>query len=259
MENRKVLICAPVREREYIIKEYLQGILELTYPKCFISIYWIVNDSTDSTLQILNEFRDNNISNYKDIKIDIINFGAPEDARTSIRRKSTFYTLATLRNKLLEYFLATDNEYLFSIDSDIVVQHDCLSQLLIDDKDVISAYVCNEIKKGRRGNALNIFRTEIQDENKNYIMGSSHIDVSTMLEIFECSLTGACYIIKRKVIESGARYAYGLAGEDMPFCLDVKKNGFNMFCRKSINGKILAEHKMYDLQRLRNAQKIRSV
>jgi len=256
MDNPKVLICAPVRNREYIIKEYLQGILELDYPRCLISIYWIVNDSSDSTLQILNEFRDNNISNYKDIKIDTINFGAPEDARTSIRRKATFYTLATLRNKLLEYFLTTDNEYLFSIDSDIIVKPNILRQLLSDNKDVISAYVCNEIRKGKRGNALTVFETEIQDEQGNKIKGSSHIDASTMPEMFKCDLTGACYLIKRAVIESGVRYAYGLAGEDMPFCLDVKKNGFEMFCRKSINGTSLAEHKMYDLKKLKHEQKV---
>ena len=54
----KVLIACPVKDRDWILPNYLQSVLELDYPKELIDIYWIVNNSSDNSLLMLESFRD---------------------------------------------------------------------------------------------------------------------------------------------------------------------------------------------------------
>jgi len=127
-----------------------------------------------------------------------------------------------LRNKVIDYFLSTDCEYLFSIDSDVIVNLDCLKKLLDVDKDMVSALIYNDYGRGNIGNVMVGL-----DKPK-------HLGFKEQKEIFECDITGACFLIKRRVLEAGCKYGYHVYGEDIPFCREVKKQGFKIFSRKDL-------------------------
>ena len=48
-----IMIGCPVRDREWILPKYLDSIYALSYPKENICLCFIVNDSTDNTLERL--------------------------------------------------------------------------------------------------------------------------------------------------------------------------------------------------------------
>jgi len=251
----KILIAAPIRQRQQVIDEYLDCIYKLDYPKNLICIYFLVNDSTDNTWEKVCEFRSKYLVEYSNIELEYINLGSSKDDRTGIRKKEIYSVLSVLRNKILSYFLTTDCTHLFSIDSDIMVKPDALKVLLSDDKDIISTWISNEFG-GKRGNALDfIDQTQkngdtdgkniiMSDKNGKPVKALKHIDVSvpTCPDIFMCDITGAVYLIKKSVIESGVRYGYYQAGEDVTFCENAKARGYKLFCRKG-----LAEHRMYHM------------
>ena len=242
MDYPYVLISAPIRNRASQLYKYLESIYQLDFPKRLISIYWIINDNRDSSLAILQKFQEHfgGINGlYRNIQIEEINLKSPPDARTSIRRKAIYKNLAFLRNKTLDYFLTTDNEYLFSIDSDIMVFSNCLKKLLKTDKDLISAEIANDFGRGFIGNTLKFISDSKHPDNGQYV----HLKLPDMPEIYEVDLTGAVFLAKRVVIESGAKYSNHSFGEDLPFCEAVKKNGFKMFSMKG-----LAIHDMQKLE-----------
>lgn len=238
----KILITAPVRNRAPQLYSYLEHICKLDYPKRSISIYWIINDSRDSSLAILEKFKKHfgGIDNlYRNITIKEINLSAPFDGRTSVRRKVIYGNLAFLRNKILEHFLTMDNEYLFNIDSDIYVKPDCLKKLLELNKDIVSAEIFNDFNRGDLGNTCKYISDLNHPQNNQYV----HYKLREMPNTYRVDLTGACYLIKRKVIEAGTKYSNDPFGEDKPFCEMARAKKFELWAIKG-----LAVHDMQKLE-----------
>ena len=55
MTQPRILLITPFRNESHSIKYYLKGLKALDYPHELIDVYWLENDSTDNTLQQLEE------------------------------------------------------------------------------------------------------------------------------------------------------------------------------------------------------------
>ncbi|MNV44745.1 hypothetical protein D3C71_1365140 [compost metagenome] len=53
-------------------------------------------------------------------------------------------------------------------------------------------------------------------------------------KLLEIDLTGAVYLVDRKVLEQGVRYGFNFQGEDIYFCKEAQKLNFKIFCDTSI-------------------------
>lgn len=226
---KKVLIGCPVRNRAWILPRYLQSLRNLDYDSRDIEYCFIVNDSTDNTLEILKAFRDD-VSN----QVRIINCNL-QGSNGHQRGQYSFFHLAILRNILLDEFLRSDCEYLLSVDSDILLPPNTIKALQEPQCDIISALVCNGHEIGDEG-IYNIL-------NRNPYGRYEHIRNFPSDQIFEVDCTGAAYLIKRKVIEKyRVRYSASRGSEDIGFCEDAKAKGIKIYC----NPQVVAEHVMHE-------------
>src|SRR3972149_412413 len=112
--NKNILIGSPIRNRGWILPEYLTHLEFLDYPKENLAFHFILNDSTDDSKYWLENWKNLNENKYRYVKIEEINFSYPEDlgcfgngrsgsAKISqVRRQYTYKALAELRNKLLD-------------------------------------------------------------------------------------------------------------------------------------------------------------
>lgn len=91
------------------LPDALQGIKHLRYDKKKIKIVFVDGGSTDGSLKILEEFRDQNIDEYKDIQVI-----------------SGRYDVTEGRNKCI---LNAEGEFILFIDSDVVVPSDLLMEV----------------------------------------------------------------------------------------------------------------------------------
>ena len=216
-----------MRNREKELSEfYLQCIKNIDYDKEKISVVFIVNDSTDDSLSIIEDFKKENYGIFHDIKIVERNVDYKTDGkiingnfikRYDRRGRGIYKLLADLRNMLLEIFLESGCDRLFSVDSDIEFDSNVLKNLLAYDKDIISATIDN-------GGVHNIM---FADSDRGY----RHLRVGDKIpkDPFECDLTGAIYLINRNVIGGGVRYGDHDLGEDIPFCESAKSLGFKIW------------------------------
>jgi len=224
----KVMIGCPVRNRAWILPYYLQSLKNLHKKDIELSYCFIINDCTDSSPQILAEF-----ARIEPGRVRLINkdHSIPGGFR---RGEYNLKRLAELRNILLQAFLESDNDYLFSVDSDILVPQDALIQLIEDDCDIVSALVCNGHEIGDPG-IFNILR---QKYDGSYV----HIRDFPRDKIFPVDCTGAAYLIKRKVVEAGVCYSSRWGGEDIAFCKAAQALGFNIYC----DGRVECQHCMQE-------------
>ena len=214
--NKKVMIGCPVRNRAWVLPRYLECLGKVEYPPEKTEYCFVINDCVDETPEILESFASEQRSPVKLIRMD---YGHDQGHD---RGKYSFARLASLRNLLLEGFLDSDADYLFSVDSDILVPPSALNCLLEDDCDIVSALVCNGHELGNE-KIFNILKRK----NGRWM----HLLEFPRDKIFQVDCTGAAYLIKRRVIEAcGVRYSAALGAEDIGFCHSAGKKGIKIFC-----------------------------
>lgn len=224
----KIIIGAPIKDRAWILPEYLNVLKNIDYHNKQYLFY--ENHSTDDTFKILRKFAMRyTCTLHQDIEGEHVGSSRYEYS------KNEYGHLANIRNKFLDYFLETDGEYLFSIDSDIIVPSNIIKELIkcIDQNTIIGAAVCNipngKIDGRTPGNFMQS-HGEIMVHPIGYVpQGLYNVDV-----------IGACYLIPRKVIEDGIRYAPNQQGEDIPFCRKAKEKGYRLL----VNMDIRPDHRM---------------
>lgn len=215
----KILIGCPVHNRGWILPYYLEHIRQIDYPEKNITLCFILNDCRDESLKIILDFRNKYLVEYADIIIREMNFNMADDTRQNRIDKKIYKRLAAVRNAFMECLSKED--YVFSVDSDILIPVDCLKRLLSHKKDIISALVYNDPAM-RYPNILNIRDGKIE-----------HYFDFPKDSLFEVDITGAVYLLKSEVCRK-VRYEYHIYGEDVPFCISAKKMGYSIWCDSSI-------------------------
>lgn len=221
-----VMIGCPVRDRDWILPLYLHYLLKLNYEKNRIVLCFILNDSTDSTEVILKDFAREYGSLYMKVLLLKYNTGAPKDARSSSVRKYIYKNLSDIRNQLLLQAREWGVDYLYSVDSDIMLLPDSLNKLIDSNKPIISAFIWNDVTK----TAPNIMKIKV--DNEGFLVFDHYLDYPTD-SLFECDVTGAVYLLNKEVVRK-VRYHYHVQGEDIGFCVDAKLQGFSIWCDSSI-------------------------
>lgn len=239
-QDKKILIGCPVSSRGWIIPYYLRNLYNLDYDKKLIDIYWIVNNSTDNSLELLQEFKQQYKNEYNSIGIEVCNSKNKftDNRKTEIRQKYSYYWLARLRNKLLKKCLALHADYLFSSDSDILFKRDILKRLLSHDKDIISSIIYNGyLYTGSPDEAYkysNILR-EVDHNLYEHIVNFriKYPDKNPLGTLVSCDYTGACILITKEVC-SKVKYGWHQQGEDVVFCRTAKQAGYDLWCDVSM-------------------------
>lgn len=216
----RILITAPVRNREWILEDYLKALQELDFDKESLAFHFILNDSVDNSKDILTKFKYIERTKYRYIRLSEVNFEAPKDlgeegqGRESgvDRDKFTHPMLAILRNLTLDLARMDNADYLFSVDSDIIVEPDILNKLIEANKDIVAGLISNGGSQAYNFLPFSGNRNEVKKE------------------IFEVKVTGACCLISKNVFNNRSiRYSEQFGtGEDLGFCESARH-----FCFKS--------------------------
>jgi len=203
-----VTICAPIRDRGWVIPRYLKHIDEMAYPKNRISLLWVVHDCTDATHDLLMDFG----KGYLSREVATLNLGKSPRyygdgaLRLATERAEVFDVLAYLRNWLFQRKPATA-DYMLSIDSDVLVTHNTLNDLLLlaDNNTIVSGIIKNAPNPG-------IY---------NFLMYDKQTDTYTRKNAcrsipdvpFTVGLAGAVTLYPRQACELG-RFSVCKTGED---------------------------------------------
>jgi len=234
--GQKILVACPVYSRGWVIPDYLRNLYNLDYDKKLINIYWIINNSTDNSLVLLQEFKRRYKNQYNSIELEVYNSKDKftDDRRLKIRLKSTYYWLSELRNKLLKKCLDLNADYLFSSDCDILFKRDILKRLLSHDKHIVSSLLYNGylVTKSldeayKYPNILKKVDNNRYEHIVNYRV--KYPDKNPFGTLISCDLTGACILISKEVCAK-AKYGWHQQGEDEYFCRSAKQAGYDIWC-----------------------------
>ncbi|MBI4739791.1 glycosyltransferase family 2 protein [Candidatus Woesearchaeota archaeon] len=155
------------------------------------------------------------------------------------------------RNMIREYALAHDYDYLFFVDTDIVIPRFALSRLLSHGKDIACGVYLSEINyAGHKFVAPILF--DFGDEESGRIYNVRGVVRDRLIEV---AATGfGCMLLSRRVLQDiGYRYNPAInSGEDILFCLDARAKGYKIYCDTSVK----CDHYGYPPQDKRNSKQL---
>ena len=212
----KVLIGAPVRVKNTVLKEFLTG------------------------LELLESFAKRNDTVLKKGS----ELSQSDDQYDGHNWK--FETLAKVtkyKNTIIQYCIDNGFDYLLLIDSDIVIDRRSILQLLSDNVDIVSNVFWNQWVKNGFMTAQCFWIPDIYLQesawNTPRPFAESHkirLDMYEQLKkpgLYEVDGTGAFTLVSRRALEAGVNFTdipnLKILGEDRPFCIRAGVLGFKLY------------------------------
>lgn len=242
----KVLVASPVYEgMEYCLNDFIEHLKQIDYSN--FKTLLVDNSETKHFFRKLNQ-----ILGIKAIYDDT-------SEEKNMRR------LISSRNKILDYAIKENYDYLLMMDCDVMVPRNIINSLLLHEKDVCSGLYFNIFQVDGGQKLLPVAYKEFTEEqfqgikqkfpeiiksrtDLRFNITKEDIEKGELLEVLYPS--AGCLMLSRKAFASGARY--GLldtqeklkSSDDIYFIKELRKRGFkiycdpNLICKHDIFGKL---------------------
>ena len=214
----RILIAAPLKQEPKIFREYQDSLDRLIIPDgVTVDRFFVVNDCDEVIPEIRNA------------EYIVIDTGDRYDKAVNdhIWTSDNLDKMPRLRNACIQRVRDGGYDYLFSIDTDLVLQPETLETLLDADKDIVSE----------------IFWTNGWCNAWMYDQSAGMKAEWSTPGLYRVGMTGACTLMKAEVFEAGVDYSpvpniKSLWGEDRFFCIRAACHGFEMW----VDSHFPAEH-----------------
>lgn len=238
---KKILIGSPIKQNPKILKEFLVSLETLDDTNCIVDCCFIDDNNEQVTSNLLYTYQ----KTHKGVHI--LNSGTVFTKHSRYHDhnwgRQLIERVATLKNLIIDFALEYGYDYLFLVDSDLVLHPKTLQRLLYVEKDIVSNIFWTKLSKGDEYEP----QVWLMDQRLCYDPSSpytkSHIIRTVKTQEFFSMLKergtyrvgglGACTLISKKVLQAGVNFdsLYNISfwGEDRSFCIRAVAAGFELF------------------------------
>jgi hypothetical protein len=242
--KKRVLIGSPIRQKPAILKEFLQSLLELN-TNSFEADYLFVDDNNDPESSLmLNSFG----LKLQEHCIIMKYANSAQDSyvcneRTHYWHEKIIWKVAHFKNCMIDYAVEHSYDYLFLIDSDIVLNPKTIDRLIETKKDIVANIFWTQWQPEN----CKLPQVWLMDEYKFYISNTNEqlspeeINARTIAFLqpllspgtYEVGGLGACTLLSQKALRAGVSFRkiknLTFWGEDRHFCIRAAALGIDLF------------------------------
>ena len=242
---KKLLIGSPIKQKPNILKVFLENLSKMNYEKLDVTYFFIDDNTEEEATNLLYEFKKSNnsviIKKYTDY-----NYSENEKYLTSEThnwKKSLIERITTFKDSIIEYAQSNNFDYLFFVDSDIVMNKQTIIHLIERNVDIVSEIFWTSWNLGDNL----VPQVWMQDESHLYIrdwdnqytdaekkqLSKDFIAKMKIPGIYEVGGLGACTLISKKALSYPISFKtisnISFWGEDRHFCVRAKSFGLNLY------------------------------
>ena len=239
--ERKILIGSPIHQKQNILYEFLESIKNI-YTRNYIIDYYFIDDNVEKESSLLLEnfiVEESNVyiekSNYNDIY--------EKDAKTHYWNNKLINKVAKFKDKIINFAKENQYDYLFFIDSDIVINSLTIDHLVSTGKDIISEVFWTKWTP----ESIELPQVWLEDEYNQYVSSGKNKITSEEKYLSTCDFVntlrkpgiyrvgglGACTLISQLAIKKGISFKkinnVSFKGEDRDFCIRAEALGIKLF------------------------------
>lgn len=238
LESR-VLIASPIRQKPLILTQFLQSLRELEHGDLRVDYFFIDDNDNPQSQTLLNEFsRKGSIKHIERTDEEKVMFKCDEN--THYWNNDAIYRVTKSKNRQIKFALENDYDYIFFIDSDLVLHSKTLTHLYSLNLDIVSEIFWTSWQPNSLplpnvwqydNYAFAIREGEDEKELRKKVM--QWLEQLKIPGVYKVGGLGACTLIKRRVLEKGVDFSriYNISfpGEDRHFCIRAVANGFELY------------------------------
>ena len=241
----RILIGSPVRQKPKILKEFLESLERQSRVAYSTDFFFIDDNVEDESHQILMQFQQK-MGGGCCIELPLQDHVKTEykcDERTHYWANDVVWKVAAFKDRMIDRARVEGYDYLFLIDSDIVLHPDTIDTLMNAEKDIISnifwtrwtptsaiqpqvwlsdTFTCYAVSEGESP------RPDEVGRRLEYFMSQLKIP-----GVYEVGGLGACTLISREALLKGVSFKrmknLSFWGEDRHFCVRAAALGIPLF------------------------------
>lgn len=206
-----ILIAAPVSEDKETFEKYIDSLNKLNIPD-YVNIQKLfILDNCKELEEICKDDNTHLLYNTDDISYN-------KTEKTHEWKVQNLQKVASFKNQIVDIALENNFDYIFWIDSDLILDPETLNHLLAQNKNIISEIFWTKWtpEQSPTPNAWMTDHFTFQKENQ--------WDDWKQKGVYEVGGTGACILVDTKVYRDGANYTYipnvsFSVWEDRAFCI----------------------------------------
>lgn len=235
------MLGCPVHQKPEVLTEFLLSLKELKQNSYKLTFYFIDDNRDEQSSLLLKEFN-------KEVDHCLVENSKRHDEYQQTERHHIWndhlvWKVAGFKNKMIEYALEQNFDYLFLIDSDLIIHPNTVEQLIEQNKPIISTifwtkwepeleplpqvwlkdtYTLYDEKKG-----------ENLSENEKIERQQLFIDQLKQPGLYEVGGLGACTLISKEALSKGVNFNeirnVSFWGEDRHFCIRAHALGLPLY------------------------------
>ncbi len=239
--KKKVLIASPIRQNPDILSHFLLSLKQLNKEGLAFSYYFIDDNHEKKSSELLKGFQ----SEMQEVIIKNINSEEEylKNQMTHYWNESLVWKVAQFKDSMIEHAKEREFDYIFLVDSDLVLRKETIQHLVAQKKEVISevfwtkwqpeaieqpqVWLTDEYTQFEKKPGEEICNNE---EMKRY---HDFINQLKQPGVYQVGGLGACTLISRSALEKGVCFKkipnLTFWGEDRHFCIRAGALGVSLW------------------------------
>ncbi|MEY8192444.1 glycosyltransferase family 2 protein [Peribacillus simplex] len=240
-KKNRVLVGSPIYQKPDILQKFLLSLKRLDVEGLELGIIFIDDNEDERSSKMLEDFGHdrNNVkilaSNQSDVYVC--------NGITHYWNENLVWKVADFKNMMIEHAIKEDYDYLFLIDSDLLLYPLTIKQLISAKKDIISnifwtkwqpdaqerpqVWLYDEYTQWEISRGQELADSEITTRYQSYIQQMRTPGVHKVGGL------GACTLISQKALKAGVNFKMienlSFWGEDRHFCIRAAALGFSLY------------------------------
>ena len=242
IEKTRILIGAPVLQDPEILREFLNSLERLDKEQLHIEYMFVDDNKDEASREMLLKFQKQN-SNVIIVK--------GEDTSNYLRTEITHHwsnrlmdRVGEMKNLIIQYALDNNFDYLFFVDSDLVLNRRLLEHLISLGKDIVSEVFWTKwtpdsipLPNVWLYDQYNLSRQHVYEKlepQEALARKAAFIEQLKIPGIYKVGGLGACTLVSRNALLKGVSFSRIdnlrlLVGEDRFFCIRAAVLGLELF------------------------------
>lgn len=236
----KVLLGTPINQKPAILKEFLTTIVELQKVNYELDYFFIDNNEDTQSKQLLLDFKEKNANTLIEYAEGVNIYVKNDD--THFWNEQLIWKVAGYKNKIINRAIENQYDYLFLVDSDLILHPKTIDYLIQANKDIISeVFWTNWQPNTHKQPQVWIFDEYNQweqhpgekiSEDEILVRYQQFIQKMQTPGIYEVGGLGACTLINQKALLEGVNFKQiknlSFWGEDRHFCVRAVALGLEL-------------------------------
>ena len=233
--TKKVLISSPVHQKPAILKEFLNGLSKLATEGLEFHYFFIDDNEEEESSKLLQQFK----TEHPFVKIEKNTEAMVFNTASHHWKEEVIEKVGKNKDKMLKHALEADFDFIFLVDSDLVLHPETLVHLASLSHEVVSEVFYTAWQEGgfempqvwlfdEYGFAPN---RHFNEEQKSEIFHQFVKQLKTK-GVYPVGGLGACTMISKSALEKGVKFErlYNLTfwGEDRHFCIRAAALGIQL-------------------------------